>query len=130
MDQVTLAVDGGPTIAVPWTSGMNAQQVLEAAFQQQQTPGSFAYGLQYFGSPEGQYLGYLVLMINETYDTFISSGDPYFYWQFSVDGIPAPKGVDSTIVDNGATVGFAYTQWAEDQEGTALEIKHRFRSSL
>jgi hypothetical protein len=64
---VSITVVGGPTIQVPWASGMNAQQALERAFDLQNPKGEFTYALQYFGSA----LGYLVVMLNETYESFI-----------------------------------------------------------
>ena len=64
---------------MPWSSGMNAQNALELAYDQINSTGKFTYGFQYFGRT----LGYLVFMVNETYDTFTSSAMPYFYWEFS-----------------------------------------------
>jgi len=69
---VSLEVVGGPSVQVPWTTGMTAQDALEAAYDQINSSATFTYALQFYGTP----LGYLVLMINETYDSFISSAAP------------------------------------------------------
>jgi hypothetical protein len=52
------------------------QQVLEAAYDDQKPPGSFNYALQYFGEA----LGYLVVMVNETYGSYVSTAEP-FHWE-------------------------------------------------
>jgi hypothetical protein len=120
---VTVDVMGGPKIEVPWFAGMNGQQALEAA--QTASPTTFTFGLQYFGN-----YGYLVFMINETYDTFVSSGDPYYYWEFLIDGIPAPAGIDQTTLDAGTTVGFSFVEYEPDTHSESLlAIKHKSRSS-
>jgi len=47
------------------------EDAIEAAQQSSGAP-TFTFALQYYGPT----LGYLVLMINETYDSFISSAAP------------------------------------------------------
>jgi hypothetical protein len=32
---------------------------------------------------------YMAFMINETFDSYISSAEPYFYWEFLVNGTVA-----------------------------------------
>ena len=71
---VSLEVVGGPSVQVPWKLNMTAQDALEAAYDQINSSATFTYALQFYGSQ----LGYLVLMINETYDSFISSAAPFF----------------------------------------------------
>ena len=101
---VTLEISGGPTFTVPWAKGMNAQQVLERASTQLQKPSDFTFALQYFGPS----LGYLVLMINETYETYMSSTHPFFFWEFLVNGTPSQTGIDNTIVNAGDTITFSF----------------------
>lgn len=101
---VTVQIISGPTVIVPWTSGMNAQQAMENAFNVQSPAGEFTYALQYYGSQ----LGYLVVMINETYDSFMSSADPFFFWEFLVNGTPAQRGIDNTILKNGDMITFEF----------------------
>jgi hypothetical protein len=120
-DQVTIAIDGGPTIEVAYVAGMTAHAALEAAWNQEHDTATFTYGLQYYGTD----LGYLVFMVNETYDTFLSVSDPFFYWQFSVNGTPASQGIDQTVLSDGDVVGFAFTTYdAARHAGTLLERKH------
>jgi hypothetical protein len=107
MPSVTVEISSGPTITVPWVAGMNAKQ---------------AYSLQFYGST----FGYLVSMVNETYDTFFSSSDPFFYWAFYVNGNIAPKGIDSTILKQGDVVMFQYQLYDPNQHAASqLGIKHQ-----
>jgi hypothetical protein len=52
---------------------MNVQGAFEAAYNAL-PKGSFTYALQYYGGK----LGYLVTMVNETYETFNSINDSFF----------------------------------------------------
>jgi len=123
---VTVEVVGGPCIAVPWTEGMNAQTAIERAWGVIHETGTFTFGLQYYG-PD---LGYMVFMINETYDSFLSTADPYFYWQFFVNGIPATKGIDATTLADGDHVTFSFDRYVpNDHAGTLLHAKHRFQQA-
>lgn len=123
--QVTVSVVGGPTIVVDWTAGMNAQQALEAAYRAANPAGEFTYGLQYFGSP----LGYLVIMINETYESFMSSSHPFFFWEFLINGTPAQAGIDGVTLAPGDVVTFELQ--AYDEQGHALStVKAKFASRL
>jgi hypothetical protein len=121
MPCVTIAIEGGPTISVPWTDGLTAHAALEGAWEQVHDADTFTYGIQYYGSG----LGYLVFMINETYDTFLSVSEPFYYWEFSVNGEPASAGIDQTVLDADDTVGFALAAYdSEAHAGTLLEAKH------
>lgn len=124
-EPVTLEIVGGPTIQVDWTKNMNCQQVLEAAYDDQQTPGSLSYALQYYGEA----LGYLVVMVNETYDSYISSAQPFFYWEFLVNDVPASKGIDNTIVSPGDRMTLQFERYiAEKHKGSLLETKFQAQS--
>jgi Domain of unknown function (DUF4430) len=121
MNTVTVTIVGGPSIAVPWIQNMNAQQALEGAYNQINNTSQFTFSLQYYGS---QY-GYLVMMINETYDSFISSAAPFFYWAFYLNGVPSQTGIDQTVLNAGDTVTFAFeTYSAETHQISTLGIKH------
>jgi hypothetical protein len=100
---VQVAVTGGPSISVPWFQGMNAQQALEGAYNQLGNSGQFTYATQYYGTG----LGYLVMMINETYDSFVSSAAPFFYWEFLLNGVPSQFGIDGVTLNPGDNVAFA-----------------------
>lgn len=121
---VTVDVFGGPgPIIVPWTSGMNAQTALELAASEAGSSG-FSFALEYYPSQRG----YLVLMINETFDTFASSSDPFFFWDFLINGTPSQTGIDNTILKPGDVVGFRFDLFDPDKhQGTLLGAKHEAR---
>ena len=73
---VTVEITGGLSIVVSWSDGMSAQAALELAWNQINSTKKFTYGLQYYGTS----LGYMVFMVNETFDSFLSEAEPYFYW--------------------------------------------------
>ncbi len=119
---ITIVIENGPTIKVEYQSGMNGQAALEAAYNQTGGGNGFTYSLQYYGSS----LGYLVDMINETYDTFISQYHPYFFWQFLVNGAPSQTGIDNTVLSDGDTVSFQYTTYSSSvSEGSSLHAKFK-----
>ena len=107
---------------------MTALRALELA-QAQIEPDpneQFTFCLQYFGDA----LGYLVNMINETYDSFISRGgetaSPFFYWHFYINDIPATMSVDRSILMDGDIVRFAFEQFVTaSHQNTLLAVKHR-----
>ena len=99
---ITLAIVGGPTITVPFVAGINAQQAMERAFELLNDRKKFDYALEYFGKS----LGYLVVMINDTYESFISSAQPFYFWEILVNGQPASTGIDNTPLQAGDTLTF------------------------
>jgi len=129
-DSVTVEVAGGPRASVAWQNGMSALRAMERA-QEAIEPDpneQFTFALQYFTG-----LGYLVIMINETYDSFISRGgekaSPFFYWQFLVNGSPAPGSVEGTELNAGDVVRFEFEMFvAESHKGTGLETKFRHQA--
>jgi hypothetical protein len=124
---VSLEVVGGPFVAIPWTSGMTAQDAIEAAYNKINSSATFTYALQYYG-PD---LGYLVLMINETYDSFISSAEPFYYWEFVVNNVPAGKGIDNTTLSEGDVVRFSFERYIPDKhKGSLLEVKREFQRKV
>ncbi len=128
--EVTVSVTGGPSATVPWRDGMTAQDALEAAYDALNSTEQFTFSLQFFGSK----FGYLVIMINETYDSFISKGGnlarPFFYWQFLVNGQPATGGVSTTRLAAGDHAQFEFEMYVEERhEGTMMGMKHRYQTS-
>jgi hypothetical protein len=125
-NQVSVEVVGGPSTPVAWTQGMNAQQAMELAWSAINSAQKFTFGLQYYG-PQ---LGYMVFMINETFDSFVSSSEPFFYWHFFVNDQPASTGIDGTILNAGDRIKFSFDRYVPEQHaGTLLEAKHRFQTS-
>lgn len=124
---VSLEVAGGPFVEVPWKAGMTAQDALEAAYNLINSSATFTYALQFYGSQ----LGYLVLMINETYDSFISSAEPFYYWEFLVNDAPATEGIDNTVLSAGDAVKFGFEQYIPlKHKGSLLEAKREFQSKV
>lgn len=119
MAKVKVSVENGPNVEVDWTQNMNAQQALELAWVALEEERKFTYTLQYFG----QY-GYMVSMINETYDTFMSTYAPYYYWEFLVNGQPQNQGIDGTTLNEGDQVSFAYGLYTTQEASPQLAAKH------
>ncbi len=125
-NKVTVEITGGPSQDVKWTSGMSAQAALELAWNAINSTAKFTFGLQYYGPS----LGYMVFMINETFDSYLSSAEPYFYWEFLVNGRPQGKGIDGTTLSSGDKVTFTFSQYVQQQHaGTTLEAKNKFQKS-
>lgn len=124
---VSVEVVGGPSVQVKWKAGMTAQDALESAYDQINSSATFTYALQFYGSQ----LGYLVLMINETYDSFISSAEPFYYWEFLVNNVPATKGIDNTILSDGDAVKFSFEQYIPiKHKASLLEAKREFQRKI
>lgn len=122
---VTVEIKGGPTISVRWREGMNVRQALEAAYDDQQgVGGGLTYALQYYGAE----LGYLVMMINENYDSFDVRYEPDFYWEMRVNGSASRSGIDQTLLKAGDVVTFAYEMRRDEPDLAPLtRIKHERR---
>lgn len=119
---VKFTVTGGPSTDVAWTSNMNAQGVLELA--EDSLGDDFIFSIEYYGGG----LGYLVNMINETYDTFKSSSNPFYYWEFLINGKSSEKGIDQTIVNDGDEITFSYTTYNSTAASALTTAKHNRRS--
>ena len=119
MATVKVSVENGPNVEVDWTQNMNAQQALELAWAALEKKRNFTYTLQYFG----QY-GYMVSMINETYDTFMSTYAPYYHWEFFVNGQSQNQGIDATTLNKGDQVSFSYSLYTPEEASPQLAAKH------
>lgn len=124
-NSITVEVVNGPSAIIPWAANMNAQQAIEAAYAKIGDSKQFTYALQYYGAE----FGYLVLMINGTYDTSGSFSHPYFYWDFLVNGQSAGKGIDGTILNAGDVVSFRYDLFSPvTHAGSTLQAKRDFHN--
>ena len=122
---IEISVENGPSYSVNYVSGMSGRDALEAAYVADGGQGKFTFAIKYYG-PQ---LGYLVDMINETYDTFISSYHPFFFWEFLINGVPSNVGIDSANLSDGDEVGFRYVTYSESEHrDTALEAKYKART--
>ena len=80
---VKITISGGQPVSVNWYPGMNAQNALELTYNE------VKFGLQFYG----YHLGYMVVMVNGTYD----SPKSRHYWEFFYNGTSSSSGIDSTI---------------------------------
>jgi hypothetical protein len=110
---VSLSIEPeGKTIAnIPWSEGMEVQTEMELAYSI--SPG-ITFALQYYGPS----LGYLVLMVDGTFDTATE------FWFLYVNGVLAPTGIDETFLNNGDAVALIYESY--DSSKHVGEI-HRVR---
>lgn len=125
---ITVKIVGGPIAQVPWETGMTALRAMELAqgIIEPNPNEQFTFGLQYYGAT----LGYLVNMINETYDSFISRGgesaSPFFYWQFILNNNPARLSIDRTILNDNDIVAFDFQMYVlERHKDTLLAAKFK-----
>jgi hypothetical protein len=118
---VSVEIDGDGITTVAWSDGMNVQDALEAAHDA--TP-QLTFGLEYFGST----YGYMVVMINGTYDSFPAAEGPAFFWDLYVNGVWSQHGIDGTILNDGDVVSFTFVQVdPEAHAGTLLAVKYEAR---
>jgi hypothetical protein len=125
---ITVTINGGPpTFEVVFVENMNIQDALEAAYNSPTGSKNLAYSLQFYGKS----LGYLVNMVNETYDSFIApnSYQPFFYWEILLNNTPITKGIDNTKLMDGDSVEFMYTRYIPDaHENSTLAVKFNQRT--
>jgi Domain of unknown function (DUF4430) len=85
---------------VPWHANMNGQDAMEHAYG---SGAGYSFQLQYFG-PQ---LGYEVVSIDNISSQ--AGTDAYLFWEFSVNGTVAKKGVDETTLNDGDQIGWNFT---------------------
>jgi len=106
----------GADITVPFASGMNVQDALEAGFQTHADP-RFSFALKYFGT-----LGYEVTELDSIANQVGSEPDSYLFWALYVNGILSPTGIDQTGLSDGDQVKWRYQRYmADEHAGTRHE---------
>ena len=121
---VTVEVVDGVSLAVPWASEMTAQAALEEA-RDQAPPNTLNFALEYFGTT----LGYLVVMLNGTYESFMPSATPNYYWDFLINDVSSTVGIDSVKLKPGDKVSFRFDRYEPNQHGgTTMAAKYKARS--
>jgi len=111
-------------IEIPWRTDMNIQEALETAYDQEKLAGrSFDFAVQYFGYFGQEYLGYLIVMIDKQYD---NPNDPNDYWLFKVNGVLAPVGIDSYMVNVNDVIELDYVA----TPGPAESFQHKTKSDF
>jgi len=113
---ITLKINNGSTTKtvedVPYTSNMNAQQALEAAYNTVTIPPAFplfSYWMDYFGTENDVYLGYLI----QSMDGLTAFGSKY--WMLYVNGALSNEGIDSTTLSDSDSVEFKYQQYSQQE---------------
>jgi len=123
---VTIQIKDGPSYKIEWFSEMSGQSALESAYNSS-TKGDFTFSLQYYGTK----LGYLVDMINETHDTYISKYEPYFFWEFLLNGKISSTGIDHTQINDGDTITFQFVRYnATIHQHTTLQSKYKLKKLM
>lgn len=98
--------DSGP-YEISWHPDMNIQDAMEEAYNSSSFP---TFSLQYYGNE----LGYMVIMINWC------SNQSNYYWILYLNGEYLQTGIDSTILNDGDVVDFAYEPFNADKHTSDL----------
>lgn len=115
---ITVTINNGsPTSTitisnVPWTSGMDVQQALEAAYNKF----TFYYWIEYFGNPDSGGLGYFI----QNFNGLTSFGSKYWILYLNGSATPSALGIDSSILDDGNTIEFKYEEYSQQQHGNTV----------
>ncbi len=120
---ISIEIQGGATInSIPFTTGMDVQQALEAAYNTFLNPPTIptiSFWVEYYGSYEGTYLGYQVTNM----DGVTQQGDKY--WMLYINGTLATEGIDSTVLSDNDIVSFKYESYSDEiHEQTIMKQVH------
>ncbi len=102
-------VQVGAINGIPFTTGMNVQQAMEAAYNLGTDP-AFHFTLEYFGS-----LGYEVTMLDGLSAQVGSDAGTYLFWELLRNGTPSDTGIDATFPDDGDELGWSYTSFVDQR---------------
>jgi len=121
---VTISVLGTQVAVVDnisYVSGMNVQQVMEAAYAAEMTTpqkGIVEYTLEYYGPS----LGYEVLTLNSISLQVGADGATTLFWELLINGQMSSTGIDSTFPADGDSIQWNYTSYSSDRHsGTKYE---------
>jgi Domain of unknown function (DUF4430) len=121
---MTIAVFGDPVgkiTDIPYTTGMNVQQVMEAAYDQA-SPAPVSFVLQYFGHD----LGYEIIAIDNVASQNGAAFNAFTFWALSINGVLSPTGIDETLVSDGDQIEWAYVAYSEaEHAGTRFATVRR-----
>jgi hypothetical protein len=108
---ITLKVAGGSTITgIPYLNLMNVKSALEKAYDMYVNPPAIpplSFGIEFFGSYKGEYLGYIVTQMDGT----AQQGN--MYWMLYVNNVAAILGIDRSILYDGDIIEFKYEAYSE-----------------
>jgi hypothetical protein len=95
---------------IPWSSGMNAQAAMEAAYHSGM---GYSFTLQYFGAD----LGYEIVSIDGIASE--AGTDLYLFWEFSVNQQIASKGNDQTFPQDGDRLEWNFKAYDPAKHGSS-----------
>lgn len=125
---ISLTISGGSNITgIPYVSGMNVQAALEAGYNLYVNPPSIpplSFWIEFFGTYQGSYLGYLVTMMDGT------AQQGTMYWMLYVNNTVATGGIDQTIVNDGDEIEFKYESYSDQLHGaTVMKLVHMLKNN-
>src|SRR5690242_5861114 len=108
LTKVTVEISGGQLVDVNWPERKPARVALEGARNLlASSPQPLNFALEYFGSE----LGYMVIMINGTFESLQPQSFPNYYWDFLVNNRRSSKGIDTEILNGGDRVTFVFEEY-------------------
>jgi Domain of unknown function (DUF4430) len=115
--------------SVPFSIGINVQQIMDLAFvmaQSAQSPDPFLYTVEYYGYSQNPqfpvYLGYEIESIGLN-QSGMKPTNGQFYWALTVNGQPSQTGADSTFPPPGSTIIWTYTPISPTPPNLPLRTK-------
>jgi hypothetical protein len=121
---VTISVLGTQVAVIEdlaYVSGMNVQQVMEAAYAAEMTSPQKAvveFTLEYYGPS----FGYELLTLDSISLQVGADGGTSIFWELLVNGQMTTTGIDSTYPNDGDSIQWNYTIYSPDRHsGTRYE---------
>jgi hypothetical protein len=121
---VTISVLGTQVAMIedlPYVSGMNVQQVMEAAYAAEMTSPLKAvveYTLEYYGPS----FGYELVTLDSMSLQVGADGESSAFWELLLNGQMTSTGIDSTFPADGDSIEWNYTIYSPDRHsGTRYE---------
>jgi hypothetical protein len=109
------------TYNVPWSAGLNIQNAMEACYNYNAGPGNpFTYQLQYYGTYNTLFLGYMAVAINGTY----RAGG--YIWYVYLNGTKTNNSLDAVPLSPDDVVEFKYETYSEAEAEPLGSFYHTF----
>lgn len=111
-----------PDIKVAFQKGMNVQQVLEAAYNEQRAYEKvLRFSAGYFGSE----IGYELTALDGISMQIGADGNTFFFWELSINGTYSPTGMDQTQPKDGDVIEWNFTSYSEHRHAGTRHEKIR-----
>jgi hypothetical protein len=98
---VSIRVGMDPPVFVPWSPGITLRSALEEAYDRVPEHRRVRFAIEYFGRLQREPLGYMLIMVDRVYNL---AGQAPFFWKLVLNGVPTPRGIDFTVLDDGDVV--------------------------